>query len=898
MSIDQELLTFASSRAPWLRDCLRRICTQFDLTPNDIQEVFTNLKATEGLDQALHLEHLDASHLTSRTSAAHTATILTSVSDVKNANRLAPNQTLLFAESGITLIYGYNGSGKTGYGRILKQVCRSRHEKQDPILGDVYAQGSVTPASAKIGYKSGGNTLSTSWQDGSSSPQELSRISVFDATTAPLYADQQNKIEFLPLGLDVLPRLAKMCEELSALITAKMNGLNGKLAIPLPSVTSAPFVQFVGRLSATTPSVQVPSDAEITSLFLWNPADDAALLELEEDMRKLSEPAALSSQYSRLKRSLDNIKTKMSGVLGALAPDEIAAAYKKFTDAKGAREAATIAASGRFSNDPLGDAPTTDPWRRLYESAEAFSASIYPEEEFPVTGPGRICLLCQQPLSELATQRFERFRQFLRDTTQRDALRAEGELAAAMRTVSAIAIPVASDIDQQLQELTDVKPTAITLRDRLKQQSIALNSLKSEIARCLKGELSADRLPTVDQSFMAEVDAVSDSISAEMKSFDEQTKDTSALRDLKDRHTELLDRKNCASNQAIFLTRRADLCDLESWKKCKSQCDTTAISRKSSALRETYLTEDFRNRVTTEVKTLGLDYLPLKVEGRTDRGVGYIGVALSKTGREPTSRILSEGEFRGLALACFFAEIGSIEGHDGIIVDDPVSSLDHLHVTQVARRLVQEAQARPQVVVFTHDLAFYYDLLVAASEAQIPVHRNWIYTDGPHGFGKVASNDGPWQVKKVRERLPILDVMVNSLPDPRACTPTEYQQKTEEFYSKLRETWERVVEECLLNDVVGRFQPGVATQSLKGVEVTDADYSKIFFAMKKASEFSGHDRAAARPPVVRSKDEVRNDLGELWLYEKELRRRSDTLARTRRALENPPAAITTPPVSI
>jgi energy-coupling factor transporter ATP-binding protein EcfA2 len=895
MPINQELLTFASSRAPWLRDCLRRICTQSDLTPSDIQEVFKNLKATEGLEQAGNLEHLDASHLTNRAAAGHVATILTSVSDVKNANRLASNQTLLFAESGITLIYGYNGSGKTGYGRILKQVCRSRHEKQDPILGDVYAQGGVTPASATIGYKSGGNALTTSWQDGSSAPQELSRISVFDATTAPLYADQQNKIEFLPLGLDALPRLAKVCEELSGLIVAKINVLNSKLAIPLPSVASVAFVQFIGRLAATIPAAQVPTDTEIMTLFVWNVVDDAAILALEDDMRKLSEPATLSAQYARLKRSLENVKTKMNTALAAFTSEQLATDYKKYTDAKAARDAATIAASGRFATDPLGDAPTTDVWRRLFESAEAFNTTIYPDEEFPATGEGRICLLCQQPLSDSATDRFERFREFLRDTTQKDALRAETALADTARVVSAVVIPVASDIDQQLQELTDVKLTVISLRDRLKQQSIALNVLKSEFVRCLKGDAAIEGLPTVDQSLASEVDEVLVSLNAEMNAFDEQTKDTSKLRDLKNKHTELLDRKNCASNQAIFLARRADLCSLESWKKCKTQCDTTAISRKSTGLRETYLTEDFRKRVMAEVKMLGLDYLPLKVEGRTDRGVGYIGVALSKTGRELTSRILSEGEFRGLALACFFAEIGSIDGHDGIIVDDPVSSLDHLHVAQVARRLVQEAQARPQVVVFTHDLAFYYDLLVAASEARIPLHRNWIYTDGQNGFGKVASDDGPWQVKKVRERLPILEAMVKSLPDSRSCPPAEYQQKTEEFYSKLRETWERVVEECLLNDVVGRFQPGVATQSLKGVEVTDADYTKIFFAMKKASEFSGHDRAAGRPPVVRSRDEMRNDLGELWTYEKDLRRRSEALGKTRRVLENPPAAVTSPP---
>jgi len=464
MSINQELISFASSRAPWQRDCLRRICIQSDLTPNDVQEVFANLQATEGLDQAGNLEDLNTSHLASRASQVHAPTILTSVSEVKNTNRLAPNQTLLFAESGITLIYGYNGSGKTGYGRILKQVCRSRHEKQDRILGDVYAQGGPAAASAKIWYRSGRKALSISWQDGTSTPQELSLISVFDATTAPLYADQQNKIEFLPLGLDVLPRLAKVCDELIGLITTKINTLNGKLAIQLPAVTSAAFVQFAGRLAATSPAAQVPTDAEIESFFAWNPTDDATLLALEEDMRKLSEPATRSAQFARLKRSLENVKAKMSGALTAFTPEEVAAAYKKYTDAKGTREAATIAASGRFSNDPLGDAPTTDAWRRLYESAEAFSAAIYPNEEFPATGVGRICLLCQQPLSESASERFERFRQFLRDTTQKDALRAEAELANRVRAISEIAVPVAADIEQQLQELTDINPNLTKIR--------------------------------------------------------------------------------------------------------------------------------------------------------------------------------------------------------------------------------------------------------------------------------------------------------------------------------------------------------------------------------------------------------------------------------------------------
>lgn len=80
--------------------------------------------------------------------------------------------------------------------------------------------------------------------------------------------------------------------------------------------------------------------------------------------------------------------------------------------------------------------------------------------------------------------------------------------------------------------------------------------------------------------------------------------------------------------------------------------------------------------------------------------------------------------------------------------------------------------------------------------------------------------------------------------------------------------------------------------------MSDEDYRKVFFVMKKASEFSGHDRPAARQPVPRSKAEMDNDVGEIWAYEKEVKKRVDQLQTQRRALETPPLAVTTPPAAI
>jgi|ERR1035437_1332740 predicted RNA-binding Zn ribbon-like protein len=62
------------------------------------------------------------------------------------------------------------------------------------------------------------------------------------------------------------------------------------------------------------------------------------------------------------------------------------------------------------------------------------------------------------------------------------------------------------------------------------------------------------------------------------------------------------------------------------------------------------------------------------------------GETLDKIVSARTSNILSEGEFRALALACFFVEIAEIPNHDGIVVDDPVSSLDDRHILESPSR--------------------------------------------------------------------------------------------------------------------------------------------------------------------------------------------------------------------
>lgn len=210
MSPLRKVFAFAQTRDPWQQDVIRRICTQTELTQRDLEEALLMLKGHYGLipeDQTLTPEPLTANHLPLHW-AETPPVILNSIEAIENVNRLAEGQTLRFATAGITLIYGDNGSGKSGYCRALKKLCHVRSGGEEEILGNAFEATSPQPAAAIVRFTLGtGNLEEIRWRNGDPAPEGLSRISVFDSKTVPIYADRENKIEFLPDGLDVLPRL-------------------------------------------------------------------------------------------------------------------------------------------------------------------------------------------------------------------------------------------------------------------------------------------------------------------------------------------------------------------------------------------------------------------------------------------------------------------------------------------------------------------------------------------------------------------------------------------------------------------------------------------------------------------------------------------------------------------
>jgi hypothetical protein len=208
--------------------------------------------------------------------------------------------------------------------------------------------------------------------------------------------------------------------------------------------------------------------------------------------------------------------------------------------------------------------------------------------------------------------------------------------------------------------------------------------------------------------------------------------------------------------------------------------------------------------------------------------------------------------------------------NSAVVFDDPVNSLSHQWSSRVASRLVDESKKR-QVIVFTHDIVFF-KLLLEQTELQNAEH-NSIALMRDKRYAGLVRDSAPWEALTTGRRLKVMNSELQNLRTIEANgTDDEFRKASRHFYGLLRESWERLVEEKLLNKVVSRFERGVSTQRLSRlVDITDADITRVDNAMSKCSTyFTGHDSAAGVGDPYPTIDEVDADLKDINQFLKEL----------------------------
>lgn len=851
MALLNDILKWTESLPSWQRDACRRLFQkESGLVEADYDELYALLKKENGVETAdtLELTPLVKEHLPVEPTPRETA-ILAGLRDLENVNQIPNGQVLTFSEDGMTVIYGGNGSGKSGYARVIKRACRARDQSEpihpnanDPIVARKEPTG-------KFDVKVGGTLLEIEWSRDATPPDSLSSISVFDSKCARSYITTEQNVAYLPYGLDIVENLAnQVLPRISEKLETEIKGID---------VSKLPYEHLLGETEVGRAIKNLSPKSEtdaITALGTLTESDTNRIAGLEATLKE-GNPLAKAEETRRSAMRLKSYAEKLSKPLIWVSVEAVEK-LKKLADEKVTAEGAEKAAANALrSGEQLLEGTGDQAWKLLFEAARRYSTeAAYPEEMFPPSVEGEACPLCQESMPEAAVNRLKRFDRYIQDDVARTADIARGMVQTAKGKIETADLHIAADaaLSDELMELDD------SVHQVINDFQASIETRRTAMLQCLTTHNWSD-IPALVESPKARIRRLA---AQQLRTYQRLVRaaDEAKRKKLEKELSELSARQNLSISLKAIMELLSRMKRMSSLEKCRPDVKTGSISNKSKKFATVAVTDELRKALNAEFHALGIGHIKAKLKERSSRGKMYHQLLLDLPVTRKIDEILSEGEQRAIALGAFFAELALANHSCGIVLDDPVSSLDHWRRRNVARRLAEESKKR-QVVVFTHDTSFLGQLRDEIEAAEVPSSTSFLEWQG--GSPGCVNEGLPWDHQGYKARINALEQAQSTLAKAWPLYPGETEiTAIRHEYDRLRATLERVIQDVVFNGVVKRYRDWIKVDSLKDVVGFDhAEYKAIEKLHKRSCDaVTAHDPSSAKAATVPTATDLGNDI--------------------------------------
>lgn len=866
MAIINEILEWASSRPNWQQDALRRIVCEEPIDQKAINELMLiigneyNFISDDTISPPL--KPLEESHFLSCDDSC-TDVVLNSIAEVKNINAISSTKPIEFNPSGLTIIYGGNGSGKSGYVRILKKVCSCRDVPQK-ILPNIYSSDRTTKQEAKIHFKSGETDSEFIWKGDNESQPELKSIQVFDSKSGSVFVTEENNLAFLPFGLGVFKTLAELCGEIKREIESKI--AQGLAQIPRmgSDIQESKAGIWLSKLTHRT------KQEEVDSWVQFMDHNEQILQDVKEKLQKDPEKKAIE-----LKAKADRYETHLLSYLvechrfESKNIEKLRKLKEKMESAKRTYQLASTDAFKDRSKYPVSGVGEGE-WRALWESARRFSMhTAFPAKQFPGDEAVDRCVLCHQILIPEAKQRFSDFEKFVKDDTSEKFGEATAEFDMAADEYKKFNNIDTKPIDLALEELKKDKSQLLL---EIKKFLLEIRVCSTSVVRSINGkkwEITPLKLTSPNakiSEFIETLRKKSDEFKAASNPEEKERLQRQKL-NLEGKKW-LSENKNRIEEEVIRLKK------INALENAKRTTNPRKITDKSIEMVDKYVGQEMYQSFEKWVNVLSPHKFKVALDTRGDHAVTYHSLKLvnSNDSAASVADIASEGELRALALAAFLTEVSTFPHKSCLVFDDPVCSLDHIYRKRVADTFAKLAKDR-QIIVFTHDIYFLLSLVEASKKHEVN-RKMFQLLSNSKGTG-IYDDDIPFNAKPVNSKIK----EINKLLQEAKRGEKEIGVGANLYYgdrllNKFRITIERAVEEVYVNDVVARYKWNVTTKGKIGQigKISPEDCIFIDDMMDKYS-VPLHDPGTETPPPPPTLEEIETDLSNLKSKVNEIRTR-------------------------
>ncbi len=840
MAVYNEILTWANSKPLFIQDALRRIISNATITQNDIDEI-TQLVKKENGDTSITLNAIPINNTHIPTSVGGGAYYpkLSGIKNPININALHNQADLQFANTGLTVIYGNNGSGKSSYSRILKKLCWSRNSNIE-LKKNVFTP-SATQQQVDLSIDENGTNVNYQWIEGSSPHSALSSINVFDNDCGDVYLSRENPTEYKPVGIDVLEKLIPLLNSVSQnlnTLTASYNTQKPNLDQTLNTTQSA---QWFSNIEAKTKE-DIENYIQFTQQEIDRKNELHTLINTQNPQQNIQN---LNNLKARLKNYANQFK-KFEGYFDDETIKGLISLRERFTNTDNAYKIASTELNSLNTIEGFG----TNPWRTLWDAAKIFALSngMSDGQNFPSGDSLNKCVLCQQDLDDAAQKRLMSFNQFVLNDISKQLNTVQQEIQQKINEYESIQLSPIENYVELTQNLKDFDNVYNAFN-----QSLTLS--KNSLINFLKNGVELKTgLNTISEAVLGLIPNIDNQLAQNNQLLQNRTA-------LIKEYNELLSKDFLFNNKATILQYHAES-KYKSWiTNCQSQLSTYSVSRKIGDLMSdqavTLQHQEFLNHLSYFNAELSTNVIISKT--RTSMGNTFQKCTLNGIA-DPIVSILSEGEQKIIALSNFFAEC-TIDGRkNSIIFDDPVTSLDMDYRDLIANKIVELSVDR-QIIVLTHDLSFLR-LLIDTHKSQTSTDCHVIGIDKYNGISGVVTDEIPYLAKNVDERVDSIRRILREHDSLNITDGHGRETKLDSARKRFRMLLERSVEEILANKTYERFSKNINLKkgnlsSFIVVEQSDVDFLLVLFSKYSVTE---HDGGTSTIPQSPSKEAIEQDI--------------------------------------
>jgi hypothetical protein len=836
------IVTWAKDRPHWEKYVWKNCLENGTLTEEEEEEAYRLFKIENEIDESEDLTDIDLSGLVPPDEIDSEPIYLDELRKCKNLNAIPEGQVIKFGKQ-LTLVWGKNGSGKSGYGRILASACFSRGER---IIHPNLKKDDVTtdPAQAEFHIDDGSEDgLTLEYVNGGRNFGELKRFSMFDKDSVPVQLNQSNSVQFRPGQLKVFDQVRFQISQ----IEEAFNDEKRERQKHNPVENS--FGDKVSKVSDVLLDFNVDTtDAEINDLTTFPVRGDEQLEKLStqiEGLVKLDVPEKqnkLSSQELSLtsyKRALENSWD--------FATDESVVQLNELIEEANEKKVLVAALGADKFDDGLFKTIGSEKWKALLLAArEVFFAEQTTNEPVELSH----CMLCHQNLTVKEEKLFKDYWSFLESTAEKELTDAVNQLEEYSKalTVQITKLPDTAADQPAIKLLLEGNEEYVTkIRQEIEQIGAAMLEWATAIEKL--ESLSTENVPELDTKPITLL------VESKKKEREELEDPTEQIKKLKQEVVELEHRK-------LVAELKNDILEYVEWIRWNTKASTARIPKTIYTAKRTeyfneIVTDDYTKLFNEESEKLNGQF-GLEVESRGEQGDTLLSLKFDFAKDAKPTEVLSEGEQKVCAIAEFLTEVRLDNSNCGIVLDDPVTSLDHDRKERIAERLAEESANR-QVIIFTHDITFFLSLQHYANRKDLDVEITTIRSAG--GTPGLCNPKLPWVAQKVRDRKGVLNAKLQELGAliRGGATEEEIEEKVKTWYVLLREAWERGIEERLFKGTIERFKPSIETNRLKTVVISKEQIDEVVNAMTDSSKWL-HDRAAGQNVPTPDVDELQSHM--------------------------------------